>query len=239
LIPNSGILYNISDIGGYGGGILPLNRYDNFIEKTRYLENRKFVINFGLLEMLNVKYIISDLNVSFPGYNKVLTEGSTHLYVKTHFIPRAFLVSKAVLIKNDGELLDAMSKENINFQKTIFLEEKPEYQGRVSKEIIRSNFKKIKIYSSNLIEIEVGLAKKGFLFLSDSYYPGWKVSIDEKAGKILKANYNFRGVALNKGIHKVRFVYRPTSFYLGLIISCSMLILSLFLSIKTLRQATN
>ena len=229
LIPNSGILYNISDIGGYGGGILPLNRYDNFIEKTRYLENRKFVINFGLLDMLNVKYIISDLNVSFPEYNKVLTEGSTHLYVKTHFIPRAFLVSKAVLIKNDGELLDAMSKENINFQKTIFLEEKPEYQGRVSKEIIRSNFKKIKIYSSNLIEIEVGLAKKGFLFLSDSYYPGWKVSIDEKPGKILKANYNFRGVALNKGIHLIKFVYKSDLFYIGMIITCvTLVIFSIF-----------
>ena len=59
----------------------------------------------------------------------------------------------------------------------------------------------------------------GVLILGDNYYPGWKVYVDGKQRKILKANFFLRGVFLNKGGHKVRFVYDPMSFKVGLVIS--------------------
>jgi uncharacterized membrane protein YfhO len=130
------------------------------------------------------------------------------------------LVDNAVLLKSNGEILNYLSKGLIDSKKELFLEEKAEYQGRRDKKKVENDFVNIKRYSSTLIEIEAGLTKNGFLFLSDSFYPGWKVYIDDEQGKILRANNNFRAVALNKGFHEVKFTYMPVLLYAGLAISC-------------------
>jgi uncharacterized membrane protein YfhO len=73
------------------------------------------------------------------------------------------------------------------------------------------------------------LAQPGWLVLTDTYYPGWRVWIDGEEGRILPADYIFRAVALKPGSHVVEFIYRPTSFLLGLVISISAISLLLFL----------
>ncbi|HJP18524.1 MAG TPA: YfhO family protein [Nitrospinota bacterium] len=230
LMPNTGIIHNITDAGGYGGGILPLKRYVEFMQKVAFLKGEEFFINFGLLDMLNIKYVVSDLDIKFPGYKKVITEGKTNLYLNSNYLPRSYLVDNAILLKTGGEMLEFFSKGMINPIKELLLEEKAEFQGRENKKKTNSNYLNIKKYSPNLIEIEAGLAKNGFLLLTDSYYPGWKVFIDDAPGKILRANYNFRAVALNKGIHKIKFIYKPLVFYIGLTVSCITLLLLLFSS---------
>ena len=57
------------------------------------------------------------------------------------------------------------------------------------------------------------------LFVSDSYYPGWKVYVDGRERPLLRANYMFRAVALAAGEHKVSFIYDPISFKLGAMVS--------------------
>jgi hypothetical protein len=82
-----------------------------------------------------------------------------------------------------------------------------------------NSFCEIIKYRENEIEIKVRLKKAGYLFLSDSYFPGWRVYVDRKEGKIIKADHLFRAVALNAGEHAVKFVYAPASFKWGAIIS--------------------
>ena len=79
----------------------------------------------------------------------------------------------------------------------------------------------------------------GFLVLKDAYYPGWEVYVNGIKSKILRANYLFRAVALKKGTHHVRFVYRPYSFYIGMVISILTLfiIVTLLLNIKVTGKA--
>jgi len=57
------------------------------------------------------------------------------------------------------------------------------------------------------------------LFISDNYYPGWKVSIDGGNGKIYRADYSFRAVPILRGKHEIIFSYYPDSFDLGIKIS--------------------
>jgi uncharacterized membrane protein YfhO len=63
------------------------------------------------------------------------------------------------------------------------------------------------------------LGKPKFLVLTDTYYPGWKVFVDGKAHKLLKADYIFRAVYLAPGSHDITFVYSPFFFKLGVVIS--------------------
>ncbi|MGB9613356.1 MAG: YfhO family protein, partial [Candidatus Margulisiibacteriota bacterium] len=72
---------------------------------------------------------------------------------------------------------------------------------------------------ANEVMIKTFLSKPGYLFMSDTYYPGWRVFVDGKESRILKADNLFRAVKLREGKHSVRFVYEPFSFKLGAVIS--------------------
>jgi hypothetical protein len=59
----------------------------------------------------------------------------------------------------------------------------------------------------------------GFLTLLDSFDPDWRVTVDGRPATLLRANVLFRAVRLAPGRHEVRFLYRPTAFFVGLAIS--------------------
>ena len=68
----------------------------------------------------------------------------------------------------------------------------------------------------------------GYLTVVDSYDPFWIVEVDGQPGTLLRANGLFRAVRLAPGPHDVRFAYRPTPFYAGLAVTCSVGVLLLF-----------
>jgi hypothetical protein len=70
-------------------------------------------------------------------------------------------------------------------------------------------------------------ADGGYLNIVDSYDPYWIVEVDGQRGTVLRANGLFRAVHLAPGTHDVRFVYRPTAFYAGLAVTCSVGVLLL------------
>ena len=49
----------------------------------------------------------------------------------------------------------------------------------------------------------------------DNYDKGWKASVDGKNVPILRANYTFRAIPIEKGKHIVKFLYDPWGFKLG------------------------
>ena len=79
-------------------------------------------------------------------------------------------------------------------------------------------------YTPNCVVISARTERPRFLFLSDTYYPGWKVLVNGGESELLRANVAFRAVALPAGEHHIEFVYRPRSFVLGAALS----LLSLF-----------
>jgi hypothetical protein len=75
----------------------------------------------------------------------------------------------------------------------------------------------------NQVTIRAVLPQPGYLVLADTFYPGWQAFVDGLPVEIWRANYAFRAVSLNEGVHDVHWVYRPRSFTLGWICSASAL----------------
>ena len=79
--------------------------------------------------------------------------------------------------------------------------------GQGSADLIQENFGQMKIHVSS--------QQGGWLYLSDTYYPGWKASVDGQETQLYKANYAFRAVKVAKGEHVVVFKYDPISRKIG------------------------
>lgn len=67
--------------------------------------------------------------------------------------------------------------------------------------------------------VDVVAATAGILVVTDSYYPGWSATLDERPVPILRADHAFRGVVVPAGSHRVRFRFAPDSVRTGLWIS--------------------
>jgi uncharacterized membrane protein YfhO len=74
------------------------------------------------------------------------------------------------------------------------------------------------------MEVRTTAAAPSFLVTSDVYYPGWQATVDGAPVQLFQANYALRGVGVPAGTHTVRFVYKPRSFYYGVMVSAISLV---------------
>jgi len=69
------------------------------------------------------------------------------------------------------------------------------------------------------VYLDVEMACKGMLVVSDNWYPGWYAYVDGKPAEIWKVNIAIRGVVVGPGKHTITMSYRPLSVYLGLVLT--------------------
>jgi hypothetical protein len=74
------------------------------------------------------------------------------------------------------------------------------------------------------IDIDVTLPEDGWVFLADTWYPGWTAEVDGRKSAVENAQAFFRATRVPEGRHQVTFLYRPKSFQIGLAISIATLL---------------
>jgi hypothetical protein len=79
------------------------------------------------------------------------------------------------------------------------------------------------------VELRAKLDQPGLVILADTYYPGWRLTIDGQPAPVLRANRLMRGAAVAAGEHFLVYTYSPTTFLVGRSISAAGLILLLAL----------
>lgn len=87
------------------------------------------------------------------------------------------------------------------------------------------------VYHPSLLKMKVNTSKPGLLVISNTYFPGWNVTVDNTRKKLIRTDYAFDGVFLDKGTHTVTLTYEPSSFRIGLIVTITGLISLLLFSI--------
>ena len=125
------------------------------------------------------------------------------------------------VLTNENEILTRLVDKNFSIYNDVILEKIPN----------RKRANKISDYKVELIKYDelsnlrkVTTAEDGLLFTSDTWFPGWRAFLDGKEVNLLRANYAFRAIEVPKGDHLVEFVYKPLSFYNGLKVSISALL---------------
>jgi len=199
-----------------------------------------------LLNLLGIKYILNkvDPQVSTAKADNQTFDSSTYkliwqkspwqIYENMSVLPRVFLASEYVVETDKDKIIQMIFDDKFNLKDKIILEEPVSPKINFSKD----NDAKVEIrkYTANKIVLRTNAKTNTFLFVSDNYYSGWKVSVDKEFGKIYRADYSFRAVLITKGKHEIVFYYYPDSFDLGLKISlitlASLILFTILLKLK-------
>lgn len=90
----------------------------------------------------------------------------------------------------------------------------------------------------NLLEVMVSTNSAGWVRIADSWYPGWRATIDGNRATVERVDYLFKGVCVPAGNHIVTLRYQPTGFpivfgiSLSALLFCITLLLVVFTSQK-------
>ncbi|MDI6781521.1 MAG: YfhO family protein [bacterium] len=192
--------------------------------------------NSQILNLFNVKYILFTLDINDSRFRTIFEDNGVKIIENKEVLPRAFVVHNVKVIKEKQKVLKELISKGFNPGQYVILEEDP--QVKINSKPAASSTTKIIDYGNEEVAVHCSMKDNGFLILTDTYYPGWQVYVDNKKGKIYRAYHTFRAVYLEKGDHMVKFKYEPLSFkigmWIGLLTLCGMAIfLRLYQTKKT------
>lgn len=173
-----------------------------------------------LLERLGVKYILDREEnksnaLTFPPdrFTKVYGADGWNIFELKTAVPRVVLVSQYTLAKTKEEFLSRYFNPAFDPNHEVILEKTP---LTLPSPDVGGDIVAVKTYTPNTISLSVRTLSPKLLVLSDTYYPGWRATIDGKSTPIYKANYTMRSLSVPAGNHIVVFSYEPRVFSLGL-----------------------
>ena len=216
LAPNFSIMYHLQAIDGYEP--LYLLRYGELmaaITRNKPDINPPFgfnriitqhEVNSRLIDLLGVKFVLSLSDLKLPKLDKVFTEKQTRIYENKNAFPRAFFVTNVRSAINKNEAINLMFDSKINFANTAIVENWDKQKTNFIKgaaSFVEHKPERVIISTKN--------SDEAFLVLMDTFYPTWHVRICSTDAtnchetKIYLTNYNFRGIIIPKGNHKIFF----------------------------------
>ncbi len=149
-------------------------------------------------------------------------------------MPRAWLAHNAQVVPGDAQLLTQLREPGFPIAKMLLLSEGKAIQAGTP----ATDAVKLLDYQAERVTLSAMTDQPGYLFLADTWYPGWVAYVDDRPAPIYRADYLFRAVPLEPGTHRVVFEYRPTSFYLGALISGLSLMVVVLLGLVINRSQT-
>jgi hypothetical protein len=159
------------------------------------------------------------VTLSTDGTYRLVHSGDVKIYKNLGVLPRAFVVHQAEVIPDDDQAIVRMRDPDFDPARTIILADGEPLvgEGYATARIIQ--------YAPEAIVVDVSSDAPGYLLLTDTFYPGWRATVDGVPAEILRANVAFRALRLEPGAHRVEFRYQPALVRWGALISAGALLL--------------
>ena len=197
--------WNIQSIGGYHA--IKLRHYQDLMDIGGFRRQ-------AILNMLNVKYIITNKRIENKAFKKI--EGNNNLYENLDVLPRSWVVGGIKSVKSQKSSLLSIMDMSFRPNETATV---LDYDGPDLIDYKGGNSKIIKT-SPNEIIINCKTNGGGLLVLSEIYYsPGWKCKVDGIPSDIYQTNHILRSVFVPDGEHEVIFYYDDSNWIVAKIIS--------------------
>tara|TARA_Y100001970_G_scaffold172632_1_gene210972 strand:+ start:1504 stop:3804 length:2301 start_codon:yes stop_codon:yes gene_type:complete len=185
--------WNIESIGGYRP--VKLRNYQDLMDAKGFSRTH-------ILDMLNVKYVITRKKINNPNFESI--ENIPGIYKNNNVLPKAWLVGNIKVVSTQREsLMETLLKSFKPSQSAIVLN----YNGA---EVSQNVAGKVHVVSKeeNRISLKCETETGGLLVLSEIYYkPGWRAFINGNETTIYQTNHVLRSVFVPSGDSDVLFEY--------------------------------
>ena len=155
---------------------------------------------------------------------------TTRVYSRTTALPYARLVSRYEVLGDRGAQYERLHQDDFDPAGVVLLETEPSCTG-----LSQSNdFGNVVIVErqGGTILADVESHDPGLLVIAEAFFPGWQVTIDGEKAEIERAYSALQAVCIPAGEHRVEFVFRPTIFIWGGIVSLVTLLIVVTLWFK-------
>ena len=189
--------------------------------------------------LLNLNYLVvnSDHKFDIPGYYEVYNDGILSILQNEYAMKRVYIPQEIKIVNEEKDALrQVMELPSIRGEQIILERDSVANLSFASGSLVHrkdpSETVNIVAYGSDRIELRANLASNAWLILTDTFYPGWKATIDGQSEAIIvRANYVFRAVYVPQGLHNIVFQYKPKYFSVALTIALITLIGSCIIAI--------
>ncbi len=162
----------------------------------------------NLLRVMNVS-IIEQVDKNSNGDLKFIPSTS---FRRIRWVPCS------IRVNSGEEALRIITDSDVDFEAKVILEGEPTQTDDSCKGDDDTKLVELRNDPRNM-KLEVEAKQDGYLFIADTWYPGWKAYLDGEKVEILRANYLFKAIPVRAGHHEVEMVYKPGLYYLGATLS--------------------
>lgn len=196
-----------------------------------YYWERKLPVNrpgSALVSMLNIGYLAAQLPETPAKFPNSLGElagdfGGLRFYRTSAALPRFFLVHRLHISNGPADAFSHLARSDFRPAEEAVVEA----QDLQPIETLSDGAVTVELYSPNRIELNVVAGGRAFLASSEVLYPGWKVAVNNKPGRLYMTNGAFRGVMLSPGSNHITMTYWPEGFLAWATISITALLVTL------------
>ena len=213
LPPNLGDWHGIETYHGY---LASLTSNIWFLSGDENKKKDLFAVNYAVRKAANR-----------PGQQDVFTAKSgMKVFRNPTAMPRAWTVHSARQVEKP-EIVNEPRKE------ALFTRKPPQLETCDGEDRLEWVARKP---SSGTLTVETGC--RALVIVADTYFPGWKATVDGKPAEILEVDGALRGIVVEKGAHRISMRYRPTSVTAGAVITGIGFLVTLALLVLTRRTGS-
>jgi hypothetical protein len=155
-----------------------------------------------------------------PGLRVVYRGRDGVVYANDRALPRVFVVDRQHTVGSDPAALAAVTAPRFDGRGVAVTQSPvpglPQAAGGATPAGATA---RLTSYRAQRVQIQATAAKPSLLVLTDSFYPGWKATVDGRSVPVRRVDYLLRGVSIGPGRHTVVFSYQPTSWTIGWVVS--------------------
>ncbi len=168
----------------------------------------------------------------FLGVSETIAPGKLYAWQgRTNYLP-IITAGQEPVFADDQTTLNAISRTNIDFRKTVYL--RTEARSRVTAKAETAARATVKQFDNSKVVIQVDTPAAAMVNINQAYYHNWQAKVDGAAVPLWRANYAFQAVQVPQGQHELTLVYRDGMFRMGLILGAwaGLICLALWLTPK-------